>query len=161
MSHLIFYGLALLLMIPGLALVFIPAFPALLIMLLVALGFGFVDGFVHLTTGNLAILAGVFALSVVVDQSAGILGARYGGASRRSVFAGFLGMVIGTLLLPPLGGLFGLFIGVGVSELHAHKHHARAFKAAGGSVLGALAGMVLNAVLAAVFIILFAFFAWA
>ena len=159
--HFALYAVALILLIPSVGLVFIPAFPAIFMMLLITTGFGFVDNFVHLTPANLAVLAGIFVLSFIVDQLSGILGAKYGGASRKGILYGFIGLIVGTILFPPLGGLIGLFLGVGVSEYYVHKNQQRAIKAASGSLLGALAGIVTNVVLACIFVILFAIFAFA
>ena len=158
MTHTILLIVATLLMLPGIPLVFTPL-PALLYMLLVAVSFGFIDQFSHLTGGNIAILAGVVLLSIVVDQLAGILGARYGGASMKSALYGFLGGIVGTMVLPPLGGMIGLFVAVAASEYANHKNHARAMKAATGSFIGMLAGKIVGAVLALAFVVLFVVFA--
>lgn len=158
MSHIVLVIVAGLMMLPAIPLTFTPL-PASLYMLLVALGFGFIDKFSHLTSGEAWILAGVFALTIIVDQLSGILGARYGGASVKSMFAGMIGMLIGTIIAPPLGGMIGLFVAVGITEYYNHKNHARALKAAIGSFVGMLTGKIFNAALALVFVILFVVFA--
>ncbi len=158
MTHFIFVVVATLAMLPGIPLVFTPL-PATLYMLLVALGFGFADGFLHLTSGELWILVGMFLLTIVIDQLSGIMGARYGGASAKSMLAGITGMLLGTFLLPPLGGMIGLFAGVALVEYLNHKNHVRALKAATGSFLGMLAGKLINAGVSLIFVILFIIFA--
>ena len=75
------------------------------------------------------------------------------------MFAGFLGMIVGTIILPPLGGMIGLFAAVLMAEYYNHKNQARAFKAALGSFMGMLAGKIVNAVMALGFVILFVIFA--
>lgn len=157
MSHIILVIVAALLMLPGVVLVFTPL-PSLLYMLLVALGFGFVDGFAHLSGGELGILAILFIASIIIDQLSGILGARYSGASAKSMLAGLVGGIIGTIILPPLGGMLGLFVAVALIEYKNHQDHARALKAATGSFLGSLAGKLINAGVALVFVVLFVIF---
>lgn len=158
MTHAIFLIIAAVLMLAGIPLIFTP-FPSLLFMMLVALGFGFVDKFSHLTGNELWILAAIFAVSIIVDQLSGILGARYSGASAKSIFYGMIGMILGTILLPPLGGMLGLFVAVALAEYQNHKNHSRALKTATGSFLGTLAGKFINAFVALVFVILFVVFA--
>src|SRR5688572_13441688 len=104
--------LAVLFMLPGLAGILLPALPGIPIMFLVALGFGAIDRFVHLTGMELGILFGIALASFVVDYLAGTLGAKFGGASARATLAGLAGMVAGFFLFPPLGGFIGMFAGV-------------------------------------------------
>lgn len=146
------------LMVPGVFLALVPMMPALLYMFLLAALYGFLNGFVSLTAGNLAVLGGIFAASVIIDYSAGVIGARYGGASRKSIFWGFVGMLAGLLVLPPFGGFLGLFTGVFISELIRRKNKNKAMKAATASLVGSVAGMVVNVVLAIAFLTLFIIF---
>lgn len=153
----ILFGLFLL---PGLAMVFIPLFPAFWYLISVALVFGIVDGFIHLTASNLFILVGLFLASVIVDWSVGLLGAKLGGAGWRSLFYGAIGGVIGFLLFPLLGAFAGLFIGVLLSELLRTREATLSLRAAGGAVIGSLTGVAINACLALAFVILFFAFAF-
>ena len=157
MAHIVLVIVAAVLMLPGIPLVFTPL-PSLLYMLVIALGFGFLDKFAHLTGGELWILVGVFAVSIIVDQLSGILGARYGGASAKSIGYGLIGMIVGTILLPPFGGMLGLFVAVALGEYQNHKNHQRALKAATGSFIGTVAGKFANAVVALAFVVLFTVF---
>jgi uncharacterized protein len=144
-----------LLLLPGIFLVFIPGFPALLYMTIVAVIYGFVDDFVHLTPVNLLVLAGLFVVAFIVDSLAGLVGARYGGASRNAILSGIAGAVMGTLILPPVGGIVGLFLGVLIAELLQRKGGQKAIRAASRSVLGALGGMIINSAVALAFFIIF------
>jgi uncharacterized protein YqgC (DUF456 family) len=158
MTHIVLLVVATILMLPGIPLTFTPL-PALLYMFLVALGFGFADGFAHLSSNELWILAVIFIASIFIDQLAGLLGARYGGASARSIGLGALGMLAGTILLPPFGGFIGMGALVAWSEYNSHRNHARALKAAAGSFMGVVAGKLINAAVAVVFVITFVIFA--
>jgi uncharacterized protein YqgC (DUF456 family) len=146
------------LMLPGVFMVFIPMIPGIPYMFAVAALFGFIDGFQNLTPLNLGILGGILIASIFIDYFAGILGAKYGGASKKGIFCGFLGLIIGLILFPPFGGFLGLFAGVLAAEFIAYKDKKRALKAATGSFLGSVSGVFINTCLAVVFFILFIIF---
>src|SRR3989344_858618 len=128
----------------GVLMVFVPMLPALFYMFVMAGIFSAVTGFAIITPWQLLILAGIFLLGFVNDLLSGILGAKWSGASRQSMIYGFIGLIIGVLVLPPFGGIIGLFAGVLVAELVIGKTKEKAIKAATGSVIGAIAGMIIN-----------------
>ena len=146
-------------MIPGVLGVLLPVVPGIPYMFVVALVFGFVDRFRHLVWWEMAVLTVVLLLSILVDYSAGLIGARYGGASRQAAVAGLIGLVVGLIAFPPFGGLIGLFVGVFIAEILRQRESIQAVKAATGSLLGAIAGIVTNFILALAFLILFVVFA--
>lgn len=154
MNHPTLVALATVLMLPGIAGVALPAMPGIPYMLLVALGFGFVDKFQHLRSTELVALFLIAALSVYIDYAAGLWGARWGGASSRATAAGLIGLLIGTLLLPPFGGFIGLFLAVLYVELRGGTL-AKALKAASGSLVGSFVGIVANLALAVLFLGMF------
>src|SRR3990172_4351405 len=143
---------------PMVFLVFIPALPVIPFMFILALLYGFIDKFTRLGINEFLILGSFVVVSIIVDYSAGILGAKYGGAGRDSLIFGFLGAVVGTFLIPPFGGLIGLFAGVLLAELVSFRDHKKAFKAASYSVIGSLTGILINFILAITFYILFLVF---
>ena len=147
------------LLIPGALLVLVPLFPAFWYLMAMATLFAVLDGFVHFTAANLAVLGVIFLLSIVVDWSAGLLGAKFGGAAWKSILWGACGSVIGLLLFPPFGVFAGLFLGVLGSELSRHRGRRAAVRAATGAVLGSVTGIALNAILAVTFVVLFVVFA--
>ncbi len=159
MGEFIWLATAALLMIPGFVGLFIPIFPGIPFMLLVAVTFGAITSFASLTGSEIGILAIIALASLAVDYLSGVLGAKYSGASAKALGAGFLGMLVGLFLLPPFGGLLGLFAGVLIAELRIKSRH-EALRAATGSLLGSLAGIVVNLLLAIVFLTLFLVFAW-
>ncbi len=147
------------LLIPGLVLAFVPMMPAFSYMLLIASVFGFIDGFTHLTLGNLVVLGCIFLLSVFSDWSSGLLGAKFGGGSFRGLLGGIIGSLIGFLLLPPIGVFIGVFLGVLVAETMVRRTQKQAFQAAQGALIGSLLGVALNVCLAVSFVVLFILFA--
>jgi uncharacterized protein len=157
-----------LLMLPSL--VFIPMMmPGVPYLFVVAVLFGIVDHFTQLSFAEMGILAGIAVLSVIVDQLAGFIGARKGGAKGKSFIYGIIGLVVGNIIMPIIGGFIGLFIGIFVGEMRRRRaldaelpedrlsadHVHSSLKAAGGAVLGSISGIVINMCLAVVFIGLF------
>lgn len=133
----------------------VPTLPGIPLMFLVTLVYGFVDNFQHLHPIHLAVFAGIMVLSVLIDSFSGVLGAKIGGASRKSLLAGMIGLFVGLLLFPPFGAFAGLFVGVFGMELIQFGDHAKAFKAATSSVTAAVVGTLLNIALAIAYFIAF------
>ena len=147
-----------LLLFGSMFLTLIPALPALPLMFLTVFGYAVVTKFSTLTIGNILVFAGIMLVSLIVDSLSGILGAKYGGAGKKSLLYGFIGMVLGVLLMPPFGSLLGLFTGVILSEILIYKDHHKAIRSATGAVLGVVFGIMVNFALAFIFIGLFASF---
>jgi|GEM_PF-297550 uncharacterized protein YqgC (DUF456 family) len=147
------------LMVPGLFMVFVPFLPAMSYLFVLAIVFGLATGFIKLTLVELAILGALWCLSIIIDFLSGLLGAKYGGASRKSFLYGLGGMLLGAFFLP-FGPLIGLTAGVLIGELSSRRDVSRAASAAGATLLGTVFGMVINGLIALVFVVLFAFFAF-
>jgi uncharacterized protein YqgC (DUF456 family) len=153
------------LMLPGIALIAL-GMPGVPYIFVVAALYEIVDRFHHLSGWELLILGVIAIISIVIDQLAGILGGRMGGAKGRSFLYGIAGLIIGNIIFPILGGFIGLFVGVFVGEIIRYRKHEptadsifhKSIKAGVGSVLGAAAGMAMNIVLAVVMIALFVIF---
>jgi uncharacterized protein YqgC (DUF456 family) len=142
----------------GLVMVFVPLLPAMLYMFIVTLIFAAVTDFAIITPANLAIFGLIVILNFLVDWTAGLIGARYGGASKRAIGLGIIGLVAGFILFPPFGGILGLFLGVLIAEVSAGKDAKFALRAASSSTIGALSGMAINFILALFYLIFFLFF---
>lgn len=122
--------------------------PGIPFMFLATLVYGIVDKFQHITPWQMLVFAGVAVLSVLIDAFSGILGAKFGGASRKSLLAGMIGLFVGLIVFPPFGAFIGLFLGVLGAEVIQFGNHSKALKAATSSMLSALAGTAINIVLA-------------
>ncbi len=147
-----------LLLVGSMFMTLIPALPALPFMFLIVSGYAIVTKFTTLSAGNMLILFVIMLVSLLVDMLSGIIGAKYGGAGKKSLIYGFIGMLLGTVIMPPFGSLFGLFAGVVLSEILAYKDHHKAIRAATGAVLGVVFGIMVNFALAFIFIGMFASF---
>lgn len=145
-------------MAPAIVLPLVPLVPALPYLFVIAVSFGMLDGFSSLSGHEILVLLIYVAASIVTDHSAGLLGAKYGGAHTKSLFWGIGGAIIGLIAFPPFGSLAGLFFGVLMAELCYMKTRRQALKAASGALLGAAAGMAINVALAIAFISTFIFF---
>ncbi len=130
----------------GVGIAAIPSLPGLLYMFLVVVGFSFVDHFKHFTGLDILIFGIITAVAMLVDFFSGILGAKWGGAHWTSLFSGFAGLLLGSFFIPIpiLGSMIGMFLGVLISELYRTKNVTNAGKAAAGSFLGSVVGMVVN-----------------
>ncbi len=157
MNHIVLTIIFVILLFPGFAGIVLP-FPALPYMFVVALIYGFIDKFQHLRPTELIILGVIMLISFINDCLSGILGAKYGGASRASLLYGGIGMILGLIIAPPFGGIPGLFAGVLIGEILMFRDHEKALKAATGSLIGTVAGMLISLVLVLVFLVLFIIF---
>ncbi len=157
-EHPILLTVAALFMALGIPSVLVPFLPGISYMFLIALLFAVADHFMHITWENLAVLGGILVVSFFVDYFAGILGARYGGADRRSILFGFLGLIVGLVAFPPLGGIVGLFVGIFAGEIVARKSNAAALKSATAGLIGSATGALVNCSLAVLMFGLFLYF---
>lgn len=160
MSNIWLVVISSILMLPGIIGAVIPVLPSVPYMFFVSLAYCLFDKFHHLSVAEMCCLAIITAISVIVDYSSGVIGAKNGGASRTSIYIGFITSIIGLIMFPPLGGVIGLFIGVYATEMSSNKSKMTAFRSASGSLAGTLAGMLINIMLSITFIVLFLYFAW-
>jgi len=143
------------LLLPGIIGIIIPVLPGIPYMFAISFIYGLLTRFISLNAIELIILALLAILSLIVDYSSGIMGAKYGGATKKSLIYGLAGLIVGTIIFPPFGGIIGLFIAIFISEILVHNNNKKAAKAASYSVLGSLTGMIINLVLAIIFLICF------
>lgn len=141
----------------GIFLTAIPTIPGMAYMFLVVLIYGIIDKFETLLPWHLLIFGGIVLLGIAVDYTSGLIGAKFGGANKKSIFFGFIGLVIGLVIFPPFGLFLGLFLGVLIGEVIQMKGNAQALKAASYSLLGIVGGTVLSSLLALAFFITFLF----
>lgn len=132
----------------GLLLTCIPTLPGIPIMFATIFIYGLIDNFETLQVWHLAVFAGLTLLSITIDYSSGLIGAKLGGASKRALGLGMIGLVIGLITFPPLGAFAGLFMGIFIAELIQFRNHAKALKAASYSLAATLIGALVNIVIA-------------
>lgn len=159
MVNTIEYAVAIVLLVPAIFMALIPMLPSLAYMFVIAILFGFVNGFEALTGKDLGILFAFVAVSFVVDSISGLLGAKYSGAHTKSLLWGIVGGILGTFIMPAFGSLIGLFAAVFFAEIYYQKTKAAAVKSASGALVGAAVGIATNVVLAIGFLATFIFLA--
>ncbi len=132
----------------GVLLSLIPTLPAVPAIFLMTLLYGFITKFDELKPWHIVVFAGIAILSVLIDYFSGLIGAKLGGASKKSLLFGVIGLVIGLIIFPPFGAFLGLFVGVFIAELVQFKDHIKALRAASFSLAATVAGAVTNIFLA-------------
>lgn len=92
----------------------------------------------------------VFLLDYIIPA----LGTKKFGGSKKGVIGSTIGLVLGLLFLGPLGIILGPFIGAFSGELLNEPNKKVAFKAAIGSFLGFITGVILKCLVALAFLFL-------
>lgn len=154
----IYYLLAVMLVLVGIAGVILPALPGLPLVFAGMLLAAWAGGFEQIGWVTLVVLGLLTVISVAVDFFATMVGAKRVGASRKAL----LGAVVGTfagLFFGPIGLFAGPFMGALLGELWHGREIGQAAKVGLGTWLGILLGTVLKLGLAFAMLGLFAF-AW-
>ncbi len=159
----IWYLLAAVLAIVGLAGIVLPALPGLPLVFCGMLVAAWADGFQRVQWGWLVVLGILTLLSMAIDFWATALGAKRVGASRKALVGAVLGTFVG-LFFGPIGLFAGPFIGALLGELwHGRAigpgHVGQAAKVGFGTWMGIVFGIVLKLALACTMLALFAW-AW-
>jgi uncharacterized protein len=156
--HSLYYVLAAVLIVVGVAGVILPALPGLPLVFVGMLLAAWAGDFQQIGWVGLTALGLLTLLSVAVDFFAALVGAKRVGASRKAL----LGAVIGTfagLFFGPIGLFAGPFVGALLGELWHGRQLGQATKVGFGTWLGIVLGVVLKLGLAFAMIGLFVF-AW-
>ncbi len=154
----LYYALAVILVLVGVAGVILPALPGLPLVFAGMLLAAWAGDFQQIGWVTLVVLGVLTLVSVAVDFFATMVGAQRVGASRKAL----LGAVVGTfagLFFGPVGLFAGPFVGALLGELWHGRELGRAAKVGLGTWLGILLGTVLKLGLAFAMLGLFAF-AW-
>lgn len=154
----LYYALAVVLVLVGIAGVILPALPGVPLVFAGMLLAAWAGDFQQIGWVTLVLLGLLTALSVAVDIFATLVGAQRVGASRKALIGAMVGTVVGVFF-----GLIGLFAGPFVGALLGELWHGRALgqatKVGVGTWIGILLGTVLKLGLTFAMLGLFAF-AW-
>ena len=139
LSEAIFFVGVLVVMLIGLAGVFLPVLPGIPLIFGGALLYGALTGFKEITVNLILVFGGLTLLSFAVDYLANYLGVKKMGGGRPGAFGAVLGLIIGIF-----AGLWGIlifpFLFAVLFELLAGKKESQALKAGTGAFLGLLFG---------------------
>ena len=154
----LYYALAVILVLVGIAGVILPALPGLPLVFAGMLLAAWAGDFQQIGWVTLVVLGVLTVVSVAVDFFATMVGAKRVGASRKALLGAVLGTFAG-LFFGPVGLFAGPFVGALLGELWHGRQLGRATKVGLGTWLGILLGTVLKLGLAFAMLGLFAF-AW-
>ena len=141
--HTLYYLVAGILILAGLAGTILPAIPGLPLVFAGMLLAAWADGFTRIGGWTIAILAVLTLVSVVVDVAATALGAKRVGAGKGAMLGAAIGTVVGAFFSLP-GLLLGPFIGAMVAELVRGRELAHASKIGFGTWVGLAVGTALK-----------------
>src|SRR5512143_182097 len=99
------FSITLVIMLVGLFGLIVPIFPGITVIWLAALGFGVVTGFNTLAWVLFGVITILFIVGETIDNILMGARARKEGAAWTSLALGWLGGILGTILLPPIGGI--------------------------------------------------------
>ncbi|MGI5838294.1 MAG: DUF456 domain-containing protein [bacterium] len=147
---------AVIMMLLGLAGIFLPVLPGLVLLFAGMALYGYATGFAAVDTGFLLLMLLLTLTGAALDYFAAAAGARKFGASTAGTLGAFLGGIAGIFLVPPFGLILGPFAGAFLGEILASRKSAeQAVRAGAGTVFGIIAGVAMKMVLAAVMLFLF------
>lgn len=160
----IYYAIALLLVLVGIAGTVLPAIPGLPLVFAGMLLAAWAGGFEQIGVGTILLLAVLTLLSIGIDFLASAAGAKRVGASRLAVIGAVVGTLVG-LFFGLVGVFAGPFVGAVVGELLGQRGVDReklgqATKVGLGTWFGILVGTVLKLTLAFAMIGIFAIAWW-
>lgn len=131
--------LALLLVITGLAGVFLPLLPGIPLLFAGLVLAAWADDFLYVGWKTLTALGVLALLTYPADLLAGALGAKRYGASSRAVTGAIVGAATGIFFGLP-GILLGPFVGAFLGELSQQRHLGKAGRAGVGATIGLALG---------------------
>lgn len=138
----------------------IPFVPGPLIIWLSGLGYGVLMGFSTLGWWMFALMTILMLAGSLADNLFMGAGARRGGASWLAITIGLLGGVVGTLLLPPFGGLLAAPLAVYAFEVYRQGSHKGAVRAMRGMLTGWGLSFAARFLIGMVMILLWMVWAW-
>lgn len=140
------------LMLAGLAGIFLPFIPGVPLAWLGFFIFAFGTGFDRISLTTTIVFFVIMLLTAALDFLASMIGAKKYGASKWGVIGASLGLLVGFLIFGFWGIILGPFIGTLVGEMIARKGWVQALKPALGTFFGFLAGTLLKIVVVLIMI---------
>ncbi|EIW19845.1 MULTISPECIES: DUF456 domain-containing protein [Pelosinus] len=126
--------------------------PGNTLILLTGLAYGYYDHFDRMDYAVLVIVFGIFIIGEIIEFISGLIGAKKEKASKRAIFAPFIGTIVGgiggTAVLPIIGSLLGALLGAFIvtvlAEYSKTKDLAQARKVAKSVVKGQIFGVIIK-----------------
>ena len=130
------FWIALVIMLVGLLGLVIPIFPGIIVIWLAALAYGLVTGFYPLAWILFAVITVLFLVGVTIDNILMNAKARQAGAAWSSLILGIIAGILGTILLPPFGGIIATPLVVLLLEYLRRRNLQQAWIALRGLLIG-------------------------
>lgn len=146
--HFIYYVVAAVLILVGLAGTVLPALPGLPLMFAGMLVAAWADQFRQISGWTIAVLALLTLVSIAVDVAATAMGAKRVGASKLAMLGAALGTLFGGIVFSIPGLILGPFIGAVAGELLHGRELRHASRIGMGTWIGLALGTALKLALA-------------
>ena len=146
-AHTIYYLLAGVLILAGIAGTILPALPGVPLVFAGMLLAAWANGFHDVSVWTIVLLGVLTLVSLAVDFFASLLGAKRAGASKKAMWGAAIGAFAGLFLGIP-GLLMGPFIGAVAGEMLDGREWRAASKVGFGTWLGIVVGTALKLALA-------------
>lgn len=127
----------------------LPVLPGAPLLLLGMILYGVVCGFEQMSWSFFLIQILALILTFVIDYLANIWGVRRFGGSNYGVWGSIIGLILGVVLMGPIGIILGPFLGAVIGELLLKKSLQDSFKAGLGALLGLVGSSTLKLVIMA------------
>jgi uncharacterized protein YqgC (DUF456 family) len=137
--EMVWFGVALLLMVVGTAGTMLPFVPGTLLVLGAAVGHRVIMGSEGAPWWVLGVMALMTTIALVADHVASLVGAQKLGATRRGMVGAVVGGIVG-LFFGPVGILSGPFLGAFAFEWSGGREWRESARAGVGATLGILFG---------------------
>lgn len=153
--EILFYILSGVIVLSGLAGVFLPMFPGVSLIFVGILVASITSKFSFISNSTIIILGLLTLISFLVDYLSGFLGAKYSGASILGSVGAILGAVFGVTTLGPIGLILGPALGVLIFEFLLKKPIKQSAKSATYTFFSTIVGMIVNTLIALIMITVF------
>ena len=152
---LLFLIISTVVMVTGLAGVFLPVLPGVPLVFAGAFIYAWSTGFQVITVSNLIFFAILTAIATVVDYIGGMITAKKYGASKYGLIGGLLGSILGLALLSIPGLIIGQLAGVILGELYYGKQMKESFTSGFAMFVGYILGSTIKVFFAGLIVIVF------
>lgn len=135
--------------------IFLPILPGVALAWLGLFIYAVTQNFEPISLTTVLVFLGLTLFTWITDFLAPMIGAKRYHASRYGVIGSSLGLLVGVLMLGPIGIIAGPFLGAIAGELAAGRKSQEAIQSAIGTFIGFLAGSLVKLV---VVLVMFGFF---
>jgi uncharacterized protein YqgC (DUF456 family) len=130
------FWISLIFMLVGLFGLIIPIFPGIIVIWLAVLAYGLVTGFNTLGWILFALITILLFVGMTIDNILMNARAHKEGAAWSSLILGMLGGILGTIFLPPLGGIITAPLVVLLVEFYRQRDFNKALRTLRGLLIG-------------------------